>query len=52
MPVLVLQDVVVAVQMAGDVWQIGNDGCQLAKVEAVDTDRQVLKHGGVLVLGV
>ena len=52
MLILVLQDVVVTVELAGDARQVGDDGRQLSQVDMVQADGEVLEHRGVLVLGV
>ena len=48
--VLILQDMVVAVKPASDLRQIGDYGGNLAQVDAVQAQRQVLQHRGILVL--
>ena len=45
---LILNDVIVAVKLACDVWQVRQYGCHLTEVEPVHRDRQVLQHRGVL----
>ena len=52
MAVLILKDMVVPLQVAGNAWQIGYDRGQLAEVQAVDTHGEVLLHRRVLVFGV
>ena len=52
MALLILQDVVVAVELAGDSGQIGYDGGQLAEVDLMEREGEVLQHRGVLILGV
>ena len=52
MLVLVLQNVIVALQITSDTRHIGDDGRQLSKVETVHADGEVLAHRRVLVLGV
>ena len=48
----ILQDMVVAVENAGDAWQVGHHSRQLTQVDAMKTDGEVLQHGGVLMLRV
>ena len=50
MLILVLQDMVVAVEFAGDAGQVGYHRRQLSQVNVVQADGKVLQHGRVLVL--
>ena len=50
--ILILQDMVVAVQLPRDFGQVGNHRGYFAKIQAVYAQGEVLKHGGVLVLSI
>ena len=48
----VLQDMVVAVELARDAGEVRDDGRQFSQVDTMEADGEVLQHGGVLMLGV
>ena len=48
--VLILQDVIVAIELSSDFRQIGHNGGDLSQVDAVARECQVLQHRRVLVL--